>query len=70
MCKIYKTVLVLACLILAVTADLEKSNDRRKNAKEIIQGHGYSFEEHQVLTSDGYILTVFRIPSGKGKTGF
>ena len=27
--------------------------------------HAYPFEEHQVVTEDGYILTLFRIPNGK-----
>ena len=27
-----------------------------------IVGNGYHFEEHKILTDDGYILTAFRIP--------
>lgn len=30
---------------------------------EIIQARGFSVETHYVTTSDGYILTMFRIPS-------
>lgn len=32
---------------------------------EIIQVYGYPYEVHKILTEDGYILTVFRIPHKK-----
>lgn len=28
--------------------------------------HGYNLDSHEVQTEDGYILTVHRIPHGKG----
>ena len=28
----------------------------------------YPYEKHEVLTDDGYYLTVFRIPAGKNQT--
>lgn len=30
-----------------------------------IKQEGYPVEEHEVITDDGYILTLFRIPFGK-----
>ncbi|KAF2882050.1 hypothetical protein ILUMI_24122 [Ignelater luminosus] len=38
------------------------------NAVEIISKHGYPVEVHKVITLDGYILTVFRIPNYYSKT--
>ncbi|XP_031767944.2 lipase 1-like [Galleria mellonella] len=41
------------------------NEDVKLSIGELILKYGYPLEEHEVLTEDGYILTMFRIP-GKG----
>lgn len=41
--------------------------DALRTFGEVCQAHGYNYEAHNVTTSDGYILTLFRIPSKKGQ---
>jgi gastric triacylglycerol lipase len=38
------------------------------NITQLIQNQGYPVEEHKVLTKDGYILGVFRIPHGRNSS--
>ncbi|CAF1055044.1 unnamed protein product [Rotaria sordida] len=38
------------------------------NITQIIQSKGYPCEEHKVITNDGYILGVFRIPHGRNSS--
>ena len=40
----------------------DENFDSLKTTGEYIMGYGYNFQEHKVLTKDGYILTLFRIP--------
>jgi hypothetical protein len=38
------------------------------NAMELIEKYGYKAESYEVITRDGYILTVHRIPGKVLKT--
>ncbi len=38
------------------------------NITQIIQTKGYPCEEHKIITNDGYILGVFRIPYGRNSS--
>jgi len=50
-------------------AVLSKDPEVGMNTSQIIQYWGYPVETHKVNTSDGYILTMYRIPHGKSKAG-
>lgn len=41
--------------------------DELRNTTELIRSKGYTCEEHDVITDDGYILSIQRIPYGKKK---
>ena len=36
---------------------------------ELIRSYGYPVEEHEVVSEDGYVLTLHRIPHGKADSG-
>lgn len=38
------------------------SNDADRSFAEICTRAGFDFEEHNVVTEDGYVLSVYRIP--------
>ena len=42
--------------------------DGHKTIQEICVENGFKYEEHTVVTEDGYILTVMRIPGLVGET--
>jgi len=44
-----------------------ESPDVGRNVTQIIASRGYDCEEHQVTTSDGFILAMQRIPRGRGE---
>ncbi|KAF2077849.1 hypothetical protein CYY_000811 [Polysphondylium violaceum] len=66
--NIIKTILLIVVSIQLVNC-LTVSQEASSSIEEIVASYGYPIEKHSVLTTDGYILTVHRIPFGKnGKT--
>ncbi|KAH8354919.1 hypothetical protein KR093_001140 [Drosophila rubida] len=60
---------LLACLAIALPADGGRSSS--VTTVSLVKQFGYPIQEHEVQTSDGYILTMHRIPYSKrtGDTG-
>ena len=57
----------LASSIHAYTIDpLGDNDDVTKTFDELCSQNGFAFEQHDVTTEDGYILTVYRIPGLEG----
>jgi pimeloyl-ACP methyl ester carboxylesterase len=63
----------VACLLLSLTLCGSKTlsqvsqpdPDWNRDASQLIISKGYPCEEHKLITNDGYILTIFRIPHGR-----
>jgi lysosomal acid lipase/cholesteryl ester hydrolase len=56
---------ILFLLILAVSTIAQTDG---LDFQEIVEYYGYPVETHEVTTSDGYVLTNFRIPYGREDT--
>ncbi|XP_014212860.2 lipase 3-like [Copidosoma floridanum] len=57
--------LALAGLPAGVWAKLDPNPDIDLRTNELVRKYGYPFEEHTVVTEDGYILGLHRIPHGR-----
>ena len=62
-CASLKLINMLLFLALLLTSTFGKDPDETRSFKEIAEANGFPYEEHIVLTEDGYLLTQFRIPS-------
>jgi lysosomal acid lipase/cholesteryl ester hydrolase len=59
----------LGLLALPVAGFLKMEKDMYQfEFRDIVKTKGYPFEEHEVTTKDGYIITIHRIPGPKGNT--
>ncbi|CAG9860319.1 unnamed protein product [Phyllotreta striolata] len=57
---------VVWCLALHVA--LSQKGDSNLNFIKSVSSNRYPVESHEVHTEDGYILTIFRLPSGRNST--
>ncbi|KFV19404.1 Lipase member M, partial [Tauraco erythrolophus] len=62
---LFVTIAYLTCISEKSDANPEVSMD----VGEIVRYHGYPYEEHEVVTDDGYYLTMQRIPHGRDNPG-
>ena len=42
-------------------------SDAFKTLKELTEKYGFGYEEHSVVTEDGYVLGLYRIPGIKNE---
>ncbi|CAH0553693.1 unnamed protein product [Brassicogethes aeneus] len=59
------TILLLSLCILTNNVLTNYIEDSKLVLKDVIKQYGYPLEEHEIITSDGYILTTHRIKHGK-----
>jgi pimeloyl-ACP methyl ester carboxylesterase len=57
--------LVSAGALEAEVSQVPPDQDVGLDMVQLVTSRGYTIESHNVTTNDGYILTMFRIPSGK-----
>lgn len=59
------TFLVLgsALLKIVITIDPQMKLDADRDFKDIVLSRGYAYQDYKMVTDDGYILSLHRIPS-------
>jgi len=60
--------IVSVCSSAPLSSKYKHDPDCDYNITQMIETKGYPCEEHKVLTQDGYILGVFRIPHGRNSS--
>ncbi|XP_074780280.1 lipase member M-like [Athene noctua] len=55
--------------LMCISAKSDASPEVSMDVGEIVRYHGYPYEEHEVVTDDGYYLTMQRIPRGRDSPG-
>ncbi|KAL7643602.1 UNVERIFIED_CONTAM: hypothetical protein RMT77_005585 [Armadillidium vulgare] len=56
--------------LLLILLSIAKHASSQESVPDAIRKHGYPCEEHFVTTSDGYILSLHRIPYGKDNSNY
>lgn len=62
---LYQYLLSLCSLSMLAAHNVPPDSDVGLAMEDIVTTRGYSIETHYVTTKDGYILTMFRIPTSK-----
>lgn len=52
-------------LFLSVCVQASNASDANKTLKQLTEKYGFGYEEHSVVTEDGYVLGLYRIPGVK-----
>merc|ERR1712168_565079 len=60
---------MLLALVLSMSSGIEGLPEENLSTPELIKYWGYPSEVHEAETSDGYLLTLHRIPHGKNLKG-
>mgnify|MGYP004417252226 CR=1 FL=1 len=57
----YIAMIMLSILFIQLCFAARDIDDRFHTIREIVEENNYSFEEHNVTTDDGYILSIHRV---------
>ncbi|XP_074731766.1 lipase member M-like [Strix uralensis] len=64
-----KWLFVSIAYLMCISEKSDASPEVSMDVGEIVRYHGYPYEEHEVVTDDGYYLTMQRIPHGRDNPG-
>nr|XP_037280569.1 lipase member K-like [Rhipicephalus microplus] len=66
--KLYIQSLIFLCIAKIRHTESTVDKDAFKSTAQLIASQGYPVEEYDIMTEDWYIITVQRIPAGRGAT--
>ncbi|KFP30560.1 Lipase member M [Colius striatus] len=60
---------VIIAYFMFISVKSDTGPEASMDMEQIVRYHGYPYEEHEVVTDDGYYLTMQRIPHGRDNSG-